>query len=341
MPASSLGFDLMAIPAKLHFCWIGPGLPWAYVFGILSAVERSGIADVVLHHTDTLEDGETLRLLHSVRGVSLQKIDPRAYLLQAGRAIGLADQLDQLYTALERVVMRADLLRAAILYMEGGVYLDLDTVTVASLTPLLATEVFVGSEFIVWPHHVRQSRSPFLWARHLMLDVIRKLCRRAPRGWQMFRLLENLYVRQVNNAVMGAAAHSAFFSDYLHAMAALTIGQRANRTALGPGLLQKIADEHCGRPIELHKPNVFSPLPPEVSQHWFRVTRAPGLSAVLLPETRVVHWYASVRTTHLVEQINPAYILENRHHQLYSALVYDCVGNSIGFESVCCPDRPR
>ena len=45
------------------------------------------------------------------------------------------------------------------------------------------------------------------------------------------------------------------------------------------------------------------------------------LGAVLGPDTRVAHWYASVRTKSRVAQINPSYIWAHRHDQLYSALV--------------------
>ena len=323
----------MAIPATLHFCWIGPRLPWAYAFGVLSAVERGAIPDIVLHHTDALDEDEPLRLLRSF-GVRLSRVEPTAYLSQTGYALGLGNRLAELYEALTPTVMRADLLRAAILYTEGGIYLDLDTVTVASLWPLLNTEVFLSSEFIVWPRSVRQSRAPLLWARHLTLDAVRKACRRAPLGWKVFRCVQGLYVRHVNNAIMGTAAHSAFFSDYLREMADAARHPSNGRYALGPTLLQHIADRRSGDSVHIHRPDVFSPLPPEISEHWFRITRYSALPAVLLPETRVVHWYASVRTRQLVDRITPSYVADNRHRQLYSALVYSCIGNSAIFRSL-------
>jgi hypothetical protein len=46
---------------------------------------------------------------------------------------------------------------------------------------------------------------------------------------------------------------------------------------------------------------------------------------VLSAETRVVHWYASVRTKARVASITPAYIREHRNRELYSALVWACV----------------
>jgi hypothetical protein len=70
-----------------------------------------------------------------------------------------------IYRALDNPTVRADVLRVAILYLHGGVYLDLDTVTRASLLPLLGAPQFVGCELIVWPHFVRSSRSPIVRCR--------------------------------------------------------------------------------------------------------------------------------------------------------------------------------
>ena len=42
---------------------------------------------------------------------------------------------------------------------------------------------------------------------------------------------------------------------------------------------------------------------------------------VLGSDTRVAHWYASVRTKSRVAQISPGYVRAHRHGQLYSAMV--------------------
>jgi hypothetical protein len=317
----------MTIPPRVHFCWIGASLPWAYVFAILSAAERSELPEIILHHTDALEDGAGLRALRHASRVQLSRIDPVACLTRAGRALGVGGELVALYRRLDSPVVRTDILRAAILYLQGGVYLDLDTITTASLLPLLDTPQFVGSEFIVWPHFVRVSRSPALWARHLALDLLRKAMRRMPHGWQMFRRVERFYFRGVSNAVMGAEANSRLFSDYLHAMLAVPPERQTQIYALGPDLLQEVVDRYQQDDLTIHEPPVFYPLPPEISEQWFRIGRGVRLSAVLSAETRVVHWYASIRTKSRVARINPQYVREHREHQLYSALVWSCIRN--------------
>jgi hypothetical protein len=297
------------------------------VFAILSAAERSEMPEIILHHTDVLKDGAELQALRHAPRVRLSRIDPLACLTEAGRALGVGGELAALYYRLTSPVMRTDVLRAAILYLQGGVYLDLDTVTTASLLPLLNTLQFVGSEFIVWPHWVRASHSPVIWARHISLDLIRKALRKMPQGWRAFRRVERFYFLGVNNAVMGAAANSRLMSEYLQAMLIVPPEYLGQAYALGPDLLQEIVDRAPQDDLTIQEPQVFYPLPPEISEHWFRIGRAVQLDIILSAETRVAHWYASVRTKSRVAQINPEYVREHREHQLYSALVCSCIRN--------------
>lgn len=318
---------IATIPATGHFCWIGERLPWAYVFAILSAARRGGLTEVVLHHTDALADGPELQALHAEPLVRLSRIDPHACIAAAGSALGLDSALLGLYRRLASPVARADVLRVAILYLHGGIYLDLDTITTAPLQPLLDAGGFVGQEFIVWPHSLRSSRSPARWLRALALDLLRKAARSSSAGWRLFRRVERHYHRGVNNAVMGAHAKSSFLAEYLRAMTELPVHRQALRYALGPDLLQAVVDRHRGGDLVIHIPEVFYVLPPEVSEHWFRDRREVRLAELLRPGTRIVHWYASVRTGSRVAEIDPDYVQRNRYRQFYSALVCECIGN--------------
>ena len=315
----------MAIPARVHFCWLGSSLPWAYAYAVLSAAQNSGMREIVLHHTDPLADDARLRAIELCPLVRLSRLDPLACLSAAGRAAGEGDGLIAIYRTLDNPAIRADLLRVAILYLEGGVYLDLDTVTRASLVPLLETRQFVASERVIWPHFVRGWRSPALWCRSLALDLIRKTMRRTPRGWEMFRWVEGLCYRAVTNAVMGAEANSRLCAHYLRAMAAVSPQRRAQLYALGPDLLQELVDQFPEDELTVAEPEVFCLLPPQISEHWFRISHSVRLRAALRPQTRVVHWYASVRTEPKVAAMTPQYVCNLRERQLYSALVYSCV----------------
>ncbi len=312
----------MSIPRTLHFCWIGPHLAWAHGFALLSAAAQGGMDQVCLHHTDDLADSPVRRALED-SGIMLSRLSPEALLAPVQAQLGLGEALTRLHARLQSPVQRADLLRAAILYSQGGVYMDVDTLTLAPLTALLETTQFIGAERIVWPHWVYQSRSPLVWAKHLGLDVLRKSLRRAPGGWRAFRAVEGWYVPAVNNAVMGAEPAAPLFAAVLRAMAALPEGETPGPYALGPDLYQALLDAAPLPGLVIHGPASFYPLAPEISEHWFRPCRnAPAaLGRVLSPQTSVAHWYGSVRTKPYVAQISPDYVRANCQTQLYSALV--------------------
>jgi Glycosyltransferase sugar-binding region containing DXD motif len=319
----------MPIPAVAHFCWIGPSLSWASVFALLSAAERGNLTEVVLHHTDLLDDGPELRALSQATGVRLSRIDPAAVLGRAGDLLGagLGEELVEMYRRLESPVVRSDILRSAVLFTQGGVYLDLDTITTQSLRPLFDAPAFLGEEYVVWPLAVRARRTPALWLRQIGLDVMRKVLRSAPGGWRAFRAIQGLYFRNVNNAVMGAEAGAPLLAAYLRAMLKVPFERQALPYALGPDLLQAVVDEAPQGSLVVHRPETFSPLPPEISEHWFRIGRPGPMAAVLAEDTRVVHWYASIRSRSFVAHISPAYIQENRGRQLYSQLVHAMIGH--------------
>ena len=324
-PALVRASGAVTIPPVLHFCWIGRTLPWAYAFALLSAAARSQLAEVVLHHTDALAEDDAVRALRAAPGIRLSRLDPATLLLEAGDRLGLADRLALLHARLDDPVQRSDVLRLAILYTSGGIYADLDTVTVASLRPLLDAEAFVGTEPIVWTQAARASRSPRTVARAVGLDLGRKLCRTLPHGWIPWRRVERLYGLSVNNAVMGAAAGAALMADCLRATVELAPARQRARYGLGPHLLAGVVGDRERPDVTVHEPRLFYPLPPEISEHWFRRVRRPELRSVLGAETRIVHWYASVRTRARVALIDPAYIGRHRTDQLYSSLVWSCV----------------
>lgn len=302
-------------------------MPWTSAFAVLSAANRSELAEVVLHHTDVLDEDAALAALKQTPRVKLSRVDPVAYLREAGQRLGIEDELTAIYRRLASPAARSDVLRAAILYLEGGVYLDMDTLTTKSLLPLLSSRQFVGCEFIIWPHFARTSRSPAVWVRSLTLDLIRKVMRRTPHGWRLFRLVEHFCYRGINGAVMGAEATSPLLEDYLRAMLTVPPERQNQPYALGPDLLQEVIGRYVRDDLTIQEPHVFYPLPPEISEHWFRISRKVRVDAVLSAETRVVHWYASVRTKSRVAPIDPDYVRNHREDQLYSALAWECIGN--------------
>jgi hypothetical protein len=120
--------------------------------------------------------------------------------------------------------------------------------------------------------------------------------------------------------VMGGPAGAPLFTAGLIAMAALPPARRSQPYALGPDLLQSLVGQFSSVELVIHEPGVFYPLGPEISTHWFR-SGVPNLDLALRPQTRVVHWYASVRSKPYIAVIDPNYVRAHRHTQLYSALI--------------------
>ncbi len=314
------------IPAVAHFIWYGRSFPWAYALALVTAARRGGFERVKLHHADALEDGEGRAALGDEPNVELVRLDPHAALEAVGP---LGPELRRLYDRLDAPGARANMVRAAILYTEGGVYLDTDTITVASLEPLRRDAAFTGLEHIVLPYTVRQTKNPLPWVRAGALMAMREAMRRLPTGHRDFPRVAPLYHAAANNAVLGAEAGHPFVGALLQGMADTPRERQTVRFALGTNLLQELVDGRGpGRDtLVLHEPAVFYPLGPEVSEHWFRMRSNADLSEVVAAKTRVIHWYASVRTKRIIPKLNPDYVRLNAGRQLFSAAAQRALGN--------------
>ena len=305
------------VPSVAHFIWYGRQFWWVNALAIRSAAQRGDFERVVLHHDQDLDDVPAFRELADVEGFEARRLVPEALFARVG---DIGARLASLHDELEKPNARANMVRAAILASEGGVYLDTDTITVKSMTPLRSAAAFCGQERVVFPVAVIRDKRPGRYLNSLSLVVLRDVCRRAPNGWRWFRRVEDRYPLAVNNAVVGAVPDHPLILALLEAMVALPVERRRVPYALGTHLLQDQVAKYRGDDLVVHPPSVFFPLGPEISQHWFRMRGDVPLDDVIEDDTRVVHWYASVRTRHLVPKIDPAYVRAHAGRQLFSAL---------------------
>jgi hypothetical protein len=306
------------IPPLAHFIWFGDELPWIYAFAVQTAVLRGGFQRVVLHHADDLSSVRWWHELQRFPAVETRPLRAAEILERVGEP---GPALLDLYQRLKQPAARANLVRAALLFLEGGVYLDIDTVTLASLEPLRREAgVFCGAERLVFPGSLRWHRNPLGFGAALGKSGLRDLMRRLPDGWLLFRRLEHLYPTAANNAVLGAESGHPLLRELLERMVELPRWRQQLRYELGTTLLQTAVAGYGGDDLVIHEPGVFYPLGPEISQHWFRHTRRPRPGQALRPETRVVHWYASVRTRQVVAQADPPWVRAHAGTQLFSAL---------------------
>jgi hypothetical protein len=305
------------IPSIAHFVWYGPRLPYLHALAIRSAATHGGFGSVRLHHADPLEDLPHVEALRRLRNLAFLPLDDRTLCDQAGGA-SLADLVGQL----DSPVARSNLVRTALVYRDGGVYLDMDTLTVRPFDEVRAKAPgFVGEEHIVFPAEVVSSWDPRVKARAYLKTAVRDLYRRVPHGYRHFRRIERHYHRAVNGAVMGGVPGHAFWRLYLTAMTMVPRERWNKPHALGTHLLQTTYKQYAGSDLHTFPPPYFYPLSPEISAHWFRVYREgadprEALDAV----TCCVHWYASVRTKEIVKNTGERELRALAGRQLFATL---------------------
>lgn len=313
------------IPPVAHFIWIGREFPYLNFAAVASAAKRGGFSRVVLHHSDDLSHAPWWRALHASSTVECRRISPGKLVERICGA-----ELARRYAFLSAPAALTNVLRVAILLEEGGVYLDLDTVTVKALTPLReASSFFCGSEHVAFPASLEGSKNPLRWAAALARTGLRDLTRRSANGVDWFHEIRSLYPLAANNAVLGAEPGHPFLRELCGRMLALTDQQYQRRYALGTSLLQHALRETACSRVTLHPPSYFYPLGPELSEHWFRFDSAARLEDVLTENTYVVHWYASVRTKSIAPQVDPAWVERHRDRQLLSALLVRALGTEL------------
>ena len=305
-----------AIPPIAHFIWFGRELLWVHLLAIRSAIQRGGFERAVLHHADDLRSSSWWDELQALPGFEARQLVPEGLLEQAGGA-----PLVDVFRDLAELAGKANVVRAALLYLEGGTFLDSDTVTLRAFSPLLEPGgAFCGEERIIRPYYSRANPSLSTRAVNVLRRAARSFLREVPGGWRAFRRIERFYPAAVNNAVLGSVPRHPLIQSLLENMLAVPRERRRVRYALGTHLLQQTVERYAPGDLRVLPPPVFYPLGPEISLHWFRHTRSPALAEVIRPETRLVHWYASVRTRAIVPAIDPGYVRAHARTQLFSAL---------------------
>ncbi len=304
------------IPNQAHFVWFGSRFPYAYGLALKSAALNGGFDRVTLHCDLPLHDSPGWRVAREASGVKMAPMEPRE-ILESVPNVG--SKLTTLFHRLEAPAARSNMIRIALLFLQGGVYLDTDVLTVRSFGKLLNASAFCGEERIVLPAALGRSKNP---ARYLAAGArlaVRDLCRRLPLGWRLFRRIEHRYPAVVNNAVLGAEKGSEGMGMLLDRMVRMSQKRQTRRFALGTHLLEDAVADHP-EAFRVHPASTFFPIGPEISEHWFKKTKAADLEALLYPNTVSVHWYASVRTRRYVNVIDGNWIRDNEATRPFAAL---------------------
>ncbi len=302
------------IPATAHFIWFGAKLPYIYTLAVRSACVAGGFSRVLLHADPALLADPHVAAMGGLEAFAFVPLVP-GEVLEACALPGLQAR----YERLKLPAGKANVIRLALLDTQGGVYLDTDTLTLKPVTPLLDADAFVGEETLVRPFRVARSASRVEQGKRHLRSLARKVCTILPRGYRVFSPLERLYLRGVNNAVMGARPGAPLVRGLLEAILEVPEDQLLVRYRLGTHLLQETLHLHPERAV-VHAPEVFYPLGPELSRHWFADHGISDLPRVVTDRTVIVHWYASVKTDRVVAAANPDWIRAHAPRQMFSHL---------------------
>jgi hypothetical protein len=305
------------IPNIAHFIWIGENFHWVYGLSVRSAAISGGFDKIFLHHSHDISNTAGYSLL-DIPSIELRPLYPERVFSKVDR---LGPQLIEIYHKLTNPASMSNVIRASILATEGGVYLDADTVTIRSFSPLLDAGAFCGAEHIVFPGAYYSSWNPIKGIRAGFLTLLRDFHRRIPNGWKYFRRIEKYYAAHINNAVLGAESTHPFMLELLNRITNMAEKRVTKDHALGTHLIQFTAAAYKESDLVIHPPSYFYPIGPEISEHWFRHNNGTSFEEAIFSDTVLVHWYSSVRLgKKLAPILNEEYVRQHASEQMFSQL---------------------
>jgi len=295
------------IPNRVFFIHLGDYLPWSTGIAILSAKQIQNAEETILYIKNEIH-GEGFDLIKN-KGILFKQIDEDSIFS------GLGDNgiCGNTYKILENYALKADLLRLALLYKEGGVYLDTDTITIKPWNDLLQYKGFCGQESLAFPKKLLdypqvKCSNPFLFLIAGFRYAWSYLCMNVPHGERVFRLAEGFFNLAVSNAVLASEAKNKLIEQAFAAINEMGEEERLRHFRLGPRLLQQITKNKSSEYMKVLPPAYFYPVSPNVIHRIFCKSSAKRLNKILLPQTRIIHWYNSIEKKYSQEQLNLKWI---------------------------------
>jgi Glycosyltransferase sugar-binding region containing DXD motif len=317
-----------SVPGHIWFIWFGRTFPLFAELAVRSALVHNPRAQVSVWHSSELEEEFRARLRNlprvTPREIAIDALVDRAAEVAHERFGGALDvpKLRRIWKLLSAPAARANVVRLLVLFSEGGVYLDTDTLTLKPFGALLELRGFCGLEHILWPKQKLKLASPYFWLGGPSLMLARAAFGKLAYGYRAQRRVLPYYAQAANNAVLGFAPGHPLIFRALQRMTELDEREWPKRFRLGTHLLQETLAETAGDPavqVERLPPEYFYPLGPVISQHYFREYADPAAvcAEIVSARTHVIHWYASVSD---LKGITAEQIREQRARTVFAAL---------------------
>jgi hypothetical protein len=305
------------IPNRIFFIWLVKNFPWSAGVAVLSALRAQKPEEIIVYSDIELQS-EGFDLIKGEKGIAFKIIDSSVF-----KDLGDNGVCEELYSKVKSPASKANLLRLALLYKYGGIYLDTDTVFIKPIDDLLSFKGFCGKETVALPIELFESINPFAYLICGLQFVWRFFCTYYPGGEQIFRKTEKFFSQSANNAVLASEAKNPIIAKAFEEINFMKESTRLRRYRLGTHLLQSITQNKSSEFMEVLPSCYFYPLGPEICRHYFLDGTTKRLNKILLPETRIVHWYNSVERRFLNEPLNAAWLDKHPHSafaELFSIL---------------------
>jgi len=313
------------IPNHFSFVWDDNFLPYTAYLAMRAVASRAAPDAIYLLKTPELDGVENFeRLRREIDCLRPVNIDLPAWLEQADLPCA-RELLDAHAFLQERKYHSAvsDLLRALFLYLNGGVYLDTDTIALRSFAPLLSGGAFLAEEHILVDSRAFKKNSRWRYLRTAPLTLARDVCSRPAWGVALFQRLAPLYTLAVHNATMGFRPRHPLVRAQLLRIAACYRDRPRRYSLLGPDALQDLIGETKYDDLVILPPRCFSPLGPVMTYQYFHPRRAKALAALerrlIHDDTYAIHWSNNGTIAKIVPK-NDADLAALQHQQLFSRI---------------------
>lgn len=293
----------LATSPKFLYVWSGLDFPYLNLVSIKSVLEHHPDADITIAIVGDLPGTHWFECLIDFPQVKISEVDPSA-LFRA-----LPDDLREVGDVYQRLATsalsaRSNLIRYALLYLYGGIYLDFDTVIVRPFEEQLNFDSFIGEELVWADDETRLHGERFIylaprnivWAlSHCAMWVdshvfagrlgVARLLSRTFRVWSQ---------QQLNNAVIGSVAGGDFLR---HVLRNAIHADHTIRYATGPTLVDQVAKWHP-ESVEVLPSDIFYCVPPGQSYRFFFDRR------LQIPSSAVLVHFAASNHPQIVHQVD-------------------------------------
>ncbi len=283
------------IPYHFHLIWMGQSFPYVNYLAVKTLVKHNPRAKFTIHYANPPKNNKNWDAALSLcEGI---EIDYGKLFAAIESNISEAYKLESVLNAISKNYPAgvSNILRYVILYLEGGIYIDFDTLCIQSFEPLLKFPGFIGEEVVYKHDDERVSKgfklshipgAAFFGLSFLGSRLFSKISGLNGLWNKLDPLVQNIWKdTKLNNAVLAAVPHHPFFKAALETIPGQDPKIKYN---LGPILMNKLWEEGKAGQMMRLPPVAFYFIPPSQTHRFF--TPAPEK---IPHDAYCIHWCSS------------------------------------------------